>query len=695
MQVKKFDENVEKFDFEFVQVVQNLDRKTPLIQSKPVVLRVYLKPGIYSTNKISANLKIKKNNVVLKTISTQFTLSPKGSTDTEIQRKYYHSSLNFYIPGEFIKSDNKFELNINGEEYAPHNYIPDLNTISILNKTIKFNLRTIGIRYKDDIYKSLDLDKSNNIGRKGLQKTHQPNNNYIREFESLAQRCLPVSEFNASHITIDAPLEFRPPFPKTSIDDDSYTKNSQLQKNHLMALHAFLMAVRSMDIEFQDIGTGNAFEKTYYYGMFDGPTDDLRGAVSDVPAKSDDQFTGNVGVGPADAEGYYGLHELCHLLGALHPGDPKLSDEEIKLNDERGKLKNENLKDEHNNIKKEVKTSLKKMRHDLYTGQDEEDQTLINSGKLNARSQNDLRDSFVGLDIGDSTHPVSVKHYLDYYDIMTYRYNLWISNYTYEALIEKLSKVFQNSANKTGNGSSRFFRIIASYSEESNDQFNLLYIFPVDKLLPDSHLGEIKSNSGKNPQTGIKLHIDFGDKFDSYVTVNRRKTPHHNNSSKSMDWGIFQTDIEIPGGKAPVSISIGEDSYPVQAEAQDTLTKSIGDLTGKLTAFDNDDGFKIRLIGIPTDCQYMIAVKNTTAGNFWQTVAVESIQERLDRTANHFDIFIDKHVIEPSPGSVRIKAWENLNLRVRLIRGFEIETRDYIPNGIGSWTIVEEPDSAT
>jgi hypothetical protein len=644
---------------EMVQVIQNLENETELVPGKPAVLRIYLEYGkLPRDTELDVQLEIanKGPSGQPAIIPGRVRLSANGLSAIGPQRKPYRSSLNFRIPGDLVSEPMLLGLT---------EVTPDTNVDkSLFKPNLKFlpgeltlNLRTIGIRFCEDNSFLTGSKTPKSAGRRGLNKTYQPDIRSIREFESLANRCLPVSTLNASHITIDAPRHFKPPFPVSPDTEQSRDRNDQIQIERITALHAFLMAVRSMDVE------RGSFDDTYYSAMLGGPTGNLRGEASEVAVQNDDQYAGNVAVSLADAEGYYGIHELGHLLGMLHPGNPAI------VADDNGRK-----------------------RSDIYVGQEKEDKTDNINGLLNDRPPgspnagdplNDIDEKlrFVGLDTGDNTHSIQVKHYSDYFDIMTYRYNLWISNYTFAKLVDKLSRGFKPAATST----QPVVRVIGQYSKNSSPGKKLLYLLPVSKLLPDER--HVATYLPASPGAEVELEVKFkNDPEPVYLEVERRKKPQHTGEATVApehysDWGVFQLDLEPMEGKEFEWIKLNEHQYGEPDAVEPDLLEAINNLKVERSAFDNDHGFKIRLSEIPTDCHFVVAVRNDESGYSWQTVAVESIQEnevRKEAASGSTEVYIDKYAIEYQAGSGKHKEWKNLKVNVKLIRGFDSEEKEYL-----------------
>jgi len=640
---------------EMVQVIQNLENETELVPGKSALLRVYLEyPELPRDIELDVQLEI-INEGSAGQIPGRVTLSAKGSSDIGSQRKRYRSSLNFKIPGDLLNDAMSLELKTENSDidFDVALFKPNL---TFLPKEITLNLRTIGIRFCEDNSCLTGTKTPKNIGRSGLNNTYQPSSLSIREVESLANRCLPVSTLNASHITIDAPRHFRPPFPVYPSTDRNRERNDQLQIERITVLHAFLMAVRSMDVE------RASFNDTYYCGLLEGPIGNLRGEASEVAVQNDDQYAGNVAVGLADAEGHYTVHELCHLLGRLHPGNPVIDPDK---------------------------------RDDIYIDQAKEDKTDNINGLLNDRppdspnageelSEIDEKLRFVGLDSGDNTHPIRVKQYSVYFDIMTYRYNLWISNYTFAKLADKLSKGFKPAAP----GTESVFRVIGQYSKNSTHGKKLLYLLPVTKLLPAEHHASSYLTTSSNAE--VELEVKFkGEPDPRYVKVERRKKPQHTGEGATgapedySDWGVFQLDLKLMAGKEFESIKLNGHEYSAPDSAEPGLVDAFEKVEVKLSAFDSDDGFKIGLSEIPIDCRFVVAVQNGEPGHLWQTVAVESIQEnevRKEAASGSAVVYIDKNAIEYQPGTGEYQKWQSLKVNVKLIRGFDSGEKEYSLN---------------
>ena len=182
------------------------------------------------------------------------------------------------------------------------------------------------------------------------------------------------------------------------------------------------MAIRTQEIE---AGRDPA---TRYYGLVYHPTEFFVGAVSDVPAISRPDI---IGIGPAEAgDGSYAAHELCHMLGRLHPGyGPDQTHEDAEFpSDYEGHL------------------SSPRERHH-------------------------------GFDSGDALQRPRVMPFDRYFDVMTYENPLWISAYTYKALLRRLLDEEANPPARTRGG--RLLHVIGTYKLSGKaSSGSLAYVFP-------------------------------------------------------------------------------------------------------------------------------------------------------------------------------------------------------------------------
>lgn len=197
----------------------------------------------------------------------------------------------------------------------------------------------------------------------------------VRLLESWLRRVYPISELDFSYRIVDS--NFVWPFTATQI-------NTQLA------------AIRN-----QDISNGTD-ARTHYYGMVDenGGTYFMRGRASGIPQTPDPSTVASGPTGARDLgwdnDGSYGDwyagHELAHTFGRFHPG--------------------------------------------FCAGNSRDD---LNYPHADGQISDD-GSTFVGFDVGDFSNGID-RNALPgqlWHDVMTYCSNQWISEYTYEAIHQRI-----------------------------------------------------------------------------------------------------------------------------------------------------------------------------------------------------------------------------------------------------------------
>ncbi|MFO1323636.1 MAG: hypothetical protein U1F15_06190 [Burkholderiales bacterium] len=210
--------------------------------------------------------------------------------------------------------------------------------------------------------------------------TRSPEAIHFTYLRSFLARAYPVADVQWSQAVVDA--DFTAPF----------------DANTVLAANAQLAAIRSREV------SSGTHPLTHYYGLVDdaGGQNFMRGRAFDVPAEPRPD---TVASGPAGTPGgfagdhdlsyadWYGAHEIGHTFGRFHPGFP--------------------------------------------VGQ--QDRSDTNFPFFNGQLA-DPDDRYVGFDFGDPALGFDMKVLpgQQWHDIMTYADNQWMSQYTYEAILERL-----------------------------------------------------------------------------------------------------------------------------------------------------------------------------------------------------------------------------------------------------------------
>ncbi len=464
--------SITRIEDELVQVIQNLPNNVPLVAKRPAILRVYLDPeGLDGEFDATLEVKVSSSNIK-ETMHSKVRLYETNHPSLEVQRENITSSLNFNIPEILLVKNFTNSAGIGKIKFKYSISIPEIPIsikewdreydISNAGNDTSINVRLVGIRYRIDNSKINIRGSSLNLKNRAALKYYHPDLSSIKEYQSILYRSLPVTVVNFSQATIDAPTSFGPPFPGFPHSRKESLAYRIIQCRQLNSLHAFLKAVRTFEVEENAEPESDGLLKTYYNGLLAGPTDNLRGEASALPLPgSNGQITENVTVGLAASTGEYSLHEMCHLLGGMHPGNPGF-DKLDKRRKEIDKKYNGSSSAQKKKFREEYEQILHAKRFDIYTNQEREGDQYYVTGSLCDREMDRpddnsapkfeyKTDSYFGLDGGDLTHPVELKSYLNHFDIMSYRNNVWVSNYNIRKFQQKLSEEFSLTRKLMGN----------------------------------------------------------------------------------------------------------------------------------------------------------------------------------------------------------------------------------------------------
>jgi hypothetical protein len=675
---------------ELVQMIQNLPNEVPLVENRPAILRVYIDPEAGMDREFDAKLEVKDSNGnVRKTMHNKVRLYGSDHPSMEVQRENITSSLNFNIPGELLvgnlnrvsekpKIKFRYALSFDGVTTPIEEWDREYDISNAGNDT-SINVRLVGIRYRVDNSK-INIRRSElELKNRAAIEYYQPDLSSIKEYQSILYRSLPVTVVNFSQATIDAPTSFGPPFPGFPHNREESHASRIIQYRQLNNLHAFLKAVRTFEIEGNAAPENDDLLKTYYNGLLAGPTENLRGEASALPRPgSNGQITENVTVGLADSTGEYSLHEMCHLLGGLHPGNPGF-DQQDKEREEIDKEYDGSSPAEKEKFRRDYQKILHAKRFDIYTNQEAEGDQYYVTGSLCDRQMtrpannstpdfNYDKDSYIGLDGGDLTHPVELKSYLNHFDIMSYRNNVWVSNYSFRKFQQKLSAEFQLDKKIDGEPA---YRIIGRYLDESANgtDNDLLQVIPVE-YVSDTAIQVLDNSPLKQNPSYLVLTVKLENHPGTYtVNVEKRLNPRSiadpNKQDSYARWGVFQVDLQIPVDEKIESISYNEQEYPDTSETETELQAAADDVDISRGVFENDEGFNIRIDKLPTAYRYCILAKNGAGNNPWQTIAVESIEDNDNRKKETFDVYIDKKAF------LNKKDQQTLQFKIILISGFQ------------------------
>jgi hypothetical protein len=263
---------------------------------------------------------------------------------------------------------------------------------------------------------------------------------------------------------------------------------------------------RNQDLFFESIAGEDENEddrsdlRTLYLGVFADPSGRLGGAAADSP---DFKAHNIVGVTVADSSGQTGCHELAHMLGRKHPGVPL------------------------------------RQTYGPQIGQRPEDDEadVPEFGFLSKRA-----DRAIGLNCDPRSASPRVYEHNYWFDLMTYRYPQWISNYTYSGLLERINHLFVNFEKSAYEAPADAWTVIGEYDLDRKNG-KILYVLPTrykTEILDDSKIKII----GR----------DFADK--ELFTIN---VQHREPQERDMPpFGIFQATILSDKNLKEIELKISE-----------------------------------------------------------------------------------------------------------------------------------------
>lgn len=381
---------VDILGIEIVQTVQNLNNDVALIRDKATLVRVYLNPhGFTAQALLQAEIAVSPSA----TTPAKYVASTGGVTVSATpypgigpQRHDLALSLNFVLPAEVLGWDG-LSVTVKRVFTGSGDISPGTNkTVNVALVTAPpLRIKAIGLRY---------------VLRQAGSPPQEiaPAAFHFDFLRSFLKRAYPVSTVEWSQIVVEADARFTPPF---SGPEDA-NGNDPLWGRLLDIAHNQLSALRAKDV---DTGTD---PRTHYYGLVSDADKGLffRGAAKDVPQNPDPSI---VAVGPTgnprqystlawDTDqtygDWYGSHELGHTFGRFHPG---------------------------------------------FCGQDASDPTFpYPDGRIGDTAHGDG----IGLDFGDAALglPMRVMTNEVCHDIMTYCDDQWISSYSYQAILARLTQ---------------------------------------------------------------------------------------------------------------------------------------------------------------------------------------------------------------------------------------------------------------
>ena len=481
-------------DIEVIQSVQKLGRhesRIPLLQDKLSYIRYYLTSDCANLILINARLRIfaQQNGswCHVKTLPCLQTLPVFNDENVNVHqlRKDWKKSLNFKLPHNFFSDESlssndsvrlKFELcdidtkNLNEETQCKDDSSTEHTVVNefVFHEQIVLNVRAVAYRYEDR--------------ETGL--IYEPSEGEIRVIQEYVQNVFPVSKLNWSYVTVDAPRGFH---QLRRVLNRSERSDERIDKVYTF-LFQHLLALRNQDISFdpsprpEDGVRRDSFwpDNTLYLGILSDPHNQIIGSAMDSPAFPTPHVVAFSGTEPY---GEIGAHELGHMLGRLHPGIPHKK--------VHGKIIGQ---------KRQLVDADYEQNHEL---------GFISKGTNEVQSPEEI---LLGLDAQfEMSHP-KVLQYNEYYDLMTYRYPKWISEFTYNGLLCRLSQIQSDSLKKESE-EKFYWNVIGEYNlitKTAKINYVLASSFDVNKLPEGTYIqcdqtGEVLPNI----QDEFKLTLQY------------------------------------------------------------------------------------------------------------------------------------------------------------------------------------------
>ncbi|MEM7504690.1 MAG: hypothetical protein AAF417_21830 [Pseudomonadota bacterium] len=306
--------------------------------------------------------------------------------------------------------------------------------------------------------------------------------------------------------------------------------NARAQERSERALQQLLLetlAIRNEDlmVEQEDPSASsspkdtNIDVRTLYLALVLDPTGRLGGAAMDSP----DFATSNiVAAASVDWNGELSAHEIGHQLGRKHPGVPNAR------------------------------------VHGRHVGQRRIDGDASRTGYLDDGG-NERRTSIVGLDTRKTASggTPSIVRPTRCYDLMTYRYPKWVSEYTYRAMYQRLVKLgcvpenpqvaaYHNWYERLRNNQSNHWTIIGKYNLRQRTA-SIEYLLKTNYVFDaDDHV------------ISDRLFVCYKRK-DGTCAKERIYERSAAGSENAPHWGLFEHTLKDPDPTSPVELRIDGD----------------------------------------------------------------------------------------------------------------------------------------
>lgn len=467
---------------EVVQSVQSADNRVQLVTNKRTFARVYLEPdSLPGGVRVHGHLVATRMSDGLgESIRARETLLLRGSAHPPVpdQRLVWSDSLNFELPAGITDTPGEVTLELK-ELVGPCGSLPLHASTAGPRTTVRFT-QDPKLRCRVVVYRYRDRDGE------GYVEPMQEDVDTARDFVTSA---FPVAGVEWSVVYVDATRDFT---ALNRVNRRSETA-AETADRRLTALLRQTMAIRN-----EDVAAGRD-PRTLYLAMFGDETGRLGGAAVDSP---DFPAPHIVAAAAVESSGQLAGHEIAHILGRRHPGIPS------------------------------------RKRHGPAIGQRKEDEKVrgykgsIAEGAGEVPSNPLMR--MVGLDTRDRSATPAVLHSSHWFDLMTYRYPKWVSEYTYESLYERLCEIDEKTdflVDDSGNSEEpRAWTVIGQYNLGTG-KARILHVLPTNYRTPEpaGSLDERVAVDWTLPNEAVTVHP---------VYVRRREA-----SDLRRGFGLFQHTI--------------------------------------------------------------------------------------------------------------------------------------------------------
>ncbi len=390
-------------NIEVVQAIQNVHNDVPLVAGKRSYVRVYLSAsGVADTALITGHLSIclqrtigsRPNRLIYQASSRPVRLM--ASMSLRDQRVDWTSSLNFQLPDALLKQAAGQTIIAKLERVT----VTDAGSVCDAELVPKRATETgpITVVASPDMHCRIVMFRHRDAANRAYLQPQRGEAEAIRRY---VENTFPVANVTWSSVDMGAPRNFRALGP---IQRESRRTQEELTRSYA-SFFQYLLAIREQDI------LHGRDTSTLYLGLIADPSGRFGGAAMDSP-----QFAAPhvVTMTSADMEGDLGAHELAHALGRRHPGIPDCQLHGYVIGQRKEPGADRDPGNKHASSK---------------------------YGFLSAKLNDQAGETHVGLDNRfNGTAPEMLAHD-QWFDLMTYQYPKWVSDFTYVGLLERLRQI--------------------------------------------------------------------------------------------------------------------------------------------------------------------------------------------------------------------------------------------------------------